>query len=536
MSTENNNIPEQPADEVKKSVEKDIGDPTRFLDELIEDVKVTQETEASEQPIPTNQDNPEKSIKGVTRTNYKQNVEVRFDVTTPGANLHREEGITTTAAGTDEIKNRLDSVTAPEVGKNKNAAEWAATVSNGFNSNSFDGAGLRILAKEGSFFTQSIPYANIELRPGNNSAVAERGEIVTGAKALSALQRHVGLGGNFTVPLWHSGFWVTLKPVMEEVWLELHRQIQTAKSELGRDTYGLMLNASNGVTNEIIMRYALLSIIRNSSKEVDDILKIISVHDINTLMWGYMSVMYPNGFNHKVACLADPTECTHIVEDILNVRRLLFVNKNALSDKQLSHMTSTAHGSMSAESIQKYRAEMATHEERVITLCEGTDEELKMTLRVPSAYEYFDSTNRWINSIGTKVIQSLGADSSNQERNVVIMQHAAASVMRKYTHFVKSIDFGGIINDQETIEEALTSLSTSIQLRNDFEKKINQYIEDTCISIVGVPDFKCPSCGKYQITDEGQPPLQRSVVPLDITATFFMILVQRVQSVLAQES
>ena len=471
------------------------------------------------------------SSQGSARNNIEQNTTIALEPFSPGVNLHRPEVLVTPAAPTVEILNRVNSVTKTEVEQLSNAAEWANTLNQSLPHSSFNGAADRIFARKTANWTQRIQVGNISIGPMASRAEVEAGSILAGSQAISAVQRHLGIGGNFTIVLPHSGFWITFKPPFEDTVLELHRQIHNIKTEVGRNTYGLMLNSYSGLVNELFVRFALGSMQRNSIKEVDDLLKVISVHDINILIWAYICTIYPNGFNHRSACIADTTKCSHIVEDIINVRRLFFIDGNAFDQTQLDHLKSFASSSMSVESVQKYRESLRAKEKKVIKLCENTEQEISITLRVPSAFDYFDSTNRWINGIGTKVVESLGADSSFNERNKLITEHAAASQMRKYAHWVEMIDIGGIINDRESIEKTLDAMSVSIEVRNEYEKKVSEYVEDTCLSLVGVPDYKCPACGKYQITDEHKDPLHRSIVGIDVPQTFFTTLVQRAQSV-----
>lgn len=479
------------------------------------------------------QDTAEKTpSQGSARNNIEQNTNVVLDPFSKGVNLHRTEVFITPSAPTVETLNRLNSITKEEVQQLNNAAEWADTINQSLPLASFNGAADRIFARKEANWTQRIQYSNMSIGPMASRAEVEAGSVLSGAQAIAAAQRHLGIGGNFTIVLPHSGFWITFKPPFEDTILELHRQIHNIKTEVGRNTYGLMLNSYGGLINELFLRFALGSMQRNSIKDVEDLLKVISVHDINIIIWAYICTIYPNGFNHRSACIADTTKCSHIVEDIINVRRLFFIDSNAFDQEQLEHLKSFASSSMSPESVLKYRESLRAKEKKTIKLCEGTEQEIELTLRVPSAFDYFDSTNRWINGIGTKVIETLGADSSFNERNKIITEHAAASQMRKYAHWVETIVIGGgIINDRDSIEKTLDAMSVSIEVRGEYETKVAAYVEGTCFSLIGVPDYKCPHCGKYQITDETKDPLHRSIIGIDVPQTFFTMLVQRAQSV-----
>lgn len=499
-------------------------DPAKLIDQLEAAVAA-----APVEPAPEAEDQAPKQ--GSARTNAEQSTVVSLDPFSAGTNNHRPEVFVTPGAHMEETLSRLNSVTKEEILQQKNAAEWTRTIDQALPVSSYNGSADRILARAGTNWTQRIVVGNTGIGPMASRAEFEKGAVLTGAQAINAVQRHLGIGGNFSTVLPHSGFWITLRPPFEDTILELNRQIQNIKTEVGRQTYGLMLNSYNGLINELFVRFALGAMQRNSVKDVDDLLKIISVHDINIIIWAYMCTIYPNGFNHRSACIADPSSCTHVTEDLINVRRLMFMDTNAFTSEQLEHLKSFSASSMTVASVEKYRKSMREKESKVIKLCEGREDEVRINLRVPSAYDYFDSTNRWINGIGTKVIETLGADSSFNERNKLISEHAASTQMRKYAHWVESIDIGGTIDDRESIEMTLDAMSASIEIREEYQQKVSEYVEETCIALVGIPDYKCPSCGKFQITEETKNPLHRSIVGLDVPMTFFTMLVQRVQFV-----
>ena len=515
-------------------VEKGIADPTRFLDEL---------EEAATQPIaepvapaaPAAQDE-QRPVEGVQRTNIKQDTNIELEPFSKGVNRSRPEILTTPAAPFDETMSRLSSISASEVQGRPQYGYWASIVQSAMSRMSYASASDDIFARPGAKWVQRLNYGNTKIGQSAAAVNFAEGEILSGEQALQAAQRHIGIGGDFTTVLPHSGFWLTMKPPMEESILELHRQINQIKTEVGRKTYGLLLGAESGLVNELFVRFALTSMKRNSIKDVDNILDTMSVHDINILIWGYLCTIYPNGFNHRAACMADTTKCQHVEEDLINVRRLFHMDKTRFTDTMLAHLSSTAAGSMPLAKIAEYRAEMKKIEERRIVVNEGEHDEVSFDLRVPSAREYFESTHRWIDSIGDKVIEALGADSSFSERNTLINEHAASTQMRKFAHWVERIHIGGGIVDRSVsgaqgIENILDAFSTSVSLREDFSEKVQEYIKDTCMSLVGIPDFKCSKCGEYQISEKETSPLHRSIVGIDVAMTFFTVLVLRAQSI-----
>jgi hypothetical protein len=86
------------------------------------------------------------------------------------------------------------------------------------------------------------------------------------------------------------------------------------------------------------------------------------------------------------------------------------------------------------------------------------------------------------------------------------------------------------VTDKESIEGLLDSMSSDDYVRSELLEKITDYISYSCITVVGVPSYACPSCGKVNESDKKHPTI-RSVIPLDVYQTFFALLAQRVQRI-----
>lgn len=517
MSIEDNNeatqdLPQEPTQSVEAP--NPYQEAASILDELEEEVQQEKEPELA-----------------LNREAIKQNTHIEFDPFSEGKNKHREEIFVTPPASQTEIAERLEAITDAEVLGKSDYRRWSTVLRQALPNTSFGAAGDNIFAIPGTEWVQRVKHNNVSIGQAGRKVVVEPGTVISGLEALSAINAHIGIGGNFTTVLPHSGIWVTLRPPGEETIIELYRQMNAIKTEVGRNSYGLLLSAHTGLVNELFARFAVQSMIRSSVKDVDDILSIISAHDINVLIWAFVCTIYPNGFNHLAPCIAQPTKCQHVVEDLINVRRLFFMDRSRLSDSMKDHLAQQSAASMSVEDVKKYRAELAEREQRKISLLKDTEEQIDIHLRVPSALEYFSATHKWINGMGDRVIAALGTDSSFNERNKLIADHAISTQMRKYTHWVESINVGGaIISGEEDIEKALDSLSVSKAVREEFDEQIGEYIQSTCLALIGIPDFKCPNCHEYQISDRNQSPLHRSIVAIDVPMVFFTILVQIVQS------
>ena len=103
--------------------------------------------------------------------------------------------------------------------------------------------------------------------------------------------------------------------------------------------------------------------------------------------------------------------------------------------------------------------------------------------------------------------------------------------MRQYTHWVKGINFeDNVIEDKSTIESILDRLSGEDEVRTKFLEEVKKYINDSAISVVGIPSYECPSCHQEQKYTAKNDSLT-SIIPMDILQTFFSLHVQKISSI-----
>jgi hypothetical protein len=131
----------------------------------------------------------------------------------------------------------------------------------------------------------------------------------------------------------------------------------------------------------------------------------------------------------------------------------------------------------------------------------------------------------------------LSTEESIDERNKLISAHGKATSMMLYRHLVTKIEYGDDVEeekgseiiDEDTIDAALAWLSSDQVFFTEFIKAVNDYINETTVSVIGVPVFKCPVCGTMQEANTGYVDEQlNELIPLNVIQTFFVLLGQRV--------
>ncbi len=377
-------------------------------------------------------------------------------------------------------------------------------------------------------FTQKPEHGGKPLVPSSPKFDKLENSVLSGEKAVIRVLQTLGLGTLFQVPLWHTGIWVTIKPPTEAEIIELNRQLISDKVTFGRYSYGLVFANTTSYTSERLVDF-VLDHIYNTSLKVDsltasDLTKLISCQDIPILLWGIVSTMYPNGFKYERSCVNNPEQCNYILEETLNITKLLWTTVDSLTDYQREHMSYRQARSRTMEQVTRYKDDLSSIHKSRVKLADH--QEIYMTIKSPSVTEYVDAGHLWIDSIVTAVEKTINTSISDEEKENLIVKYAQASRLRQYSHWIESIELDtNIAEDQETVNELLNVLSADEDLFSSIMSKIKDYINRSVISLVGIPKYECPKCGVSQETETL--PKFVNVIPLDVQQLFFALFTQR---------
>ena len=101
--------------------------------------------------------------------------------------------------------------------------------------------------------------------------------------------------------------------------------------------------------------------------------------------------------------------------------------------------------------------------------------------------------------------------------------------MRQYRHWIESIEYGSnIIDDPETMDSLLDKLSSDDIIRDGYIDAVLKYINESVISVIGIPVFDCPACNMTQENTQSTESF-KNIIPLDVISVFFGLLTQRLE-------
>ena len=429
-----------------------------------------------------------------------------------------------------QTSERIKDLPKAEIASSKEGKEWLGVVSAGIETNTYANGLVNTVLDKSANFEQSINSEIGALSAGAPAFKVQEGTKFSGEKARLRVRQSLKLGVIFNIPLWHSGFWIRIKAPQEAELLELYRQITSDKITLGRATYGLLFSNNTSYATRALLDFCVDCIYETSLdlKDNQDIRQYIKTPDLPILFWGLACSVWPNGFQYMRACIADAEKCNHVIKAKLDLSKLQFTNTSELTKRQITHMTKRNRGAMSLESIKLYQDEFIKGQARQVSL----NEDVKMTLQIPDALEHIDAGYRWINAIEENYGRALIQEESKRD-NYLISQ-GKATVMRQYGHFVKEVNVSGeIFDDQETIEGILDDLTASDEIRDKFLESVAKYLDDSVISLIAIPTFKCPNCQEEQKLEKEKETFP-GLIPIDVNNTFFTLLVQRIQRIEAR--
>jgi len=384
-----------------------------------------------------------------------------------------------------------------------------------------------MLAGDISDYENNLSYGDTELniRALNINPKANK---VSGDSLQAFLSTVTGIGTLTQVPLWHSGFWLTLLPIKDSDIINLEMELSESFIELGRTTSGLIYSNYSVIYNRIVTNF-IMAHIQNSSLKVpnSELRKYILIQDFYPIINGILHSMNPNGYDYIRSCInntvnndEDKPKCDFILEAKINFKKLLRVNRKRLTTNMLVQMSKRAPDSLTIEQVKEYQKELiSTHNtSKVITAGNGVD--VKFTFKSPTLDEYIVAGEYWVNSIISKTEKLFTETTDDDVKNNLISEMTITSILGMYNSWVTKIDVAGhFIDGFIDITLALETLSSDNKTLEEFINTIKTFINDATVAMVGIPNYVCPTCKKEQNTNTSKE--FKELVPINMVESFF---------------
>ncbi len=406
-------------------------------------------------------------------------------------------------------------------------SRWAQLLATAMRNCYTDGFMQQALQREGSDWRQYLEHEGKKMSIGQVNVMAKPGEKVTGLRAVAHVRAQLNGGTPKQIMMTHSGFWLTMRPAADTSTVDLHRRLATEKIEMGRHSFGQAFSNYSAISHGAIQEYLEEMVYDTTIKgDIPAIGDIMLITDMPLLAAGGASANWPNGFNYSRAVLNNSGEKMTSRQGVVAVNKMVITDNRAFTPWQTAHMANRHGRSMTLEDLEKYRSEFTAGKSRMIEL----NENISIEFKVPTVNEYLNSGTRWVNGIALMVDKAFALPPTDDARNNFINTQGKATNMRQFAHWIKAIHSGDQVFDEiETIEALLDDMSAMDDVAEKYVKEVRKYIADATVSMVAIP------------VEEGEAadPMHTArfphMLPIDAMYTFFTLLVQRVEQIMARK-
>ena len=383
-------------------------------------------------------------------------------------------------------------------------------------------------------YVNNIIYGDKKLNMRDLNFHSAAGE-VTGARAMAIFMSKLSIGEIIHVPLWHSGFWVAIKPPTLTELIQLQIMLVDNEIELGRDTNTLIYSNYQVVFTRILTDFVVKHIAEYSIKlsPDDDIRDYISVNDYFPLVLALTAAIHPKGVSVYRTCVNtsvldenEKPKCDFMVSAICDPKKLLWVDKSIFKNKYIkSHMSGRGSNTVSKDAVREYVNQLGIMLEKDIKIQADNGKEVIIKLNVPSLKKYIVDGEKWISNIINSTTDVYTENDTKESKFRKLYQMLYQSIMGVYNSYVKEIrieeENGEVTKTTGSgdIDEILSILSLDESLYTSFIKEMSRYVNETTIAIVGTPIYKCPSCSKVQ--DNTIPGKFDQFIPINVPQYFF---------------
>lgn len=354
------------------------------------------------------------------------------------------------------------------------------------------------LRREDSLWQQRISNDGRTLAPGRPKLTATgTGERISGIKVISKVQSLLGIGSPIKVPLWHSGIWVSLKAPEDIQLLNFYETIDREKINLGKSTMGLIFSNQASYINRVLFDLVVDCIYETNIKdyENENLRELISINDLPILAWALAYSIFPNGYSYNRACIENPKECQHVIEATLDISKMMWTDRSALTEKQLKFMMDIPRTLKTADEIKAYQEEFSGSKFNTYE----NDTGFTVVFKTPSVEDHITAGSNWIYEMENVVRSTFTDESDIANINRYMRERSMLTTLRNYAHYVKHITFtddNSIVDDAPSIAKFLNQISAAPEVVDDLITAINKYIDNSAISLIAVPRNPCPKCQK----------------------------------------
>lgn len=428
----------------------------------------------------------------------------------------------------------LQAMRSGQLTTNDHDVEWLATLITGLSNMMLDAAPNGALYREGSHWRDGVAIQGVErlIRPGRPAQKYDKTKRHSKEATLAYLSYRSGMGGTYEAFLPHSGIWVRLRrPAAAEI-VAMQTELQSLRVKLGNDTKGLAFSHASFRMLDAVTDLAVNCIIASNRqyKTPTDLEDEISIFDECILHHALAAVMYPDGFNYSVPCIADPKECSGVVQFKMNMSNVVWYDDSQFTQEQRKFIAKRFTPA-TVEEFAEYRKAFSIGGPKVVWL-----NNIGIKLAPPTVAERRIAAKLWYDTLIEMSQGAFNESPDGNQRYEYIRRLQQSTKATQFAHWVAAIydrdddavdlEDQLLTDDADIIMEYISSTISEHEYFDDFVKHVGDFANESILSIVALPSHNCPECESPQgkTFNERLPHL----VPIDMLTTFFTLAARRV--------
>lgn len=358
-----------------------------------------------------------------------------------------------------------------------------------------------------------------------SKVISGKDALVTVASLMQGVKR---------VPLWNSGFYVTLKaPSIRDI-IAYYNSINVDGYEFGRENGAYYFMYADYRLKKQVLEYLLPQCLVGSNykhwKNNKKLIRALSLQDYDVILWALATMIYREGVNIRVVC-AEPN-CDYAEEVLIDLTNLRQPDKTKITPEAIAMMNSTEV--KSDKDLAKYiKALKFPDTFRFKTNNKATDEDMYWCFDIVPANcaDYLEQGDILHNNLLAETADPTEEDvvtffSINHYRSFIpwianvkcITKEGYEAEEVLDEHVIFSIS-GSDLSNKEVLNHILdiTQMETS-----DLPQFIENYASRTKITLIAYYFGRCPVCDKEPDTGV------QGFMPHDMQMHFFMMSLMRI--------
>ena len=299
--------------------------------------------------------------------------------------------------------------------------------------------------------------------------------------------------GVFRIPLYNSGFWLSIKPPTVSELDAFVREVDNDFKEFGR-----ILGAHYHLIFNIYIKKKLVDLIFNNLigsnfdnfKNKQALLDVISLNDYDTLAWALCTMMYIDGINIGVYCTN--IDCGYVDKSqYIDLSKCNFLNHDVFNADAVKWMLSgfTEKTPKNYKDLEHYRINILKGTKTIKDI-DGTN---VYTLEVPTMRRYLEIGEELLDNI----IESVhGERDTSTQRLSTEISYNVYKMLTPWISKMTMLENGVtqfITSDSNAIME---SLDIGYGEDNNIYAEVESFLKDSRVCYFGITSLKCPKCGK----------------------------------------